>query len=148
MYISNNQIYVSIITLGVLGPIMEELIFRKIIYNELKENNSIKKSIIIGAIIFSLFHFNLLQFPYTFILGIILNYTYEKYQSILVPIIIHILSNLTSLFLVYLFNYNFNILNIIIFLILIIYLFNYYIIKNNLCYNIYGEYDVKKNKKC
>ena len=93
---------ILLITSSLIGPIYEEIIFRSIFYNKLKEFNSTKKSIIITTIVFLLLHLNITKIIYAFILGLILNTIYEKDNNITSPIIIHIGANMISLFL---FNY-------------------------------------------
>lgn len=78
-----------------LGPILEELIFRGIIFEKLKTMATLKQAIIIQAFIFALFHFTLVQFIYTFFFGIILGITFEK-KGIISSIVMHISSNFMS----------------------------------------------------
>ena len=88
-----------IVSSSLIGPIYEEIIFRYILYNKLKEFNSIRKSILITTIIFSIIHISPSKIFFAFILGLILNIKYEKTNNILVPIIIHISANTIALFL-------------------------------------------------
>lgn len=92
-------IIVSIISTGIIGPIYEEILFRYILYNRLKNKYSIKKSILITTIIFSLIHLSPIKIIYAFILGIIINVSYEKHKNILAPILIHITANTIVIFL-------------------------------------------------
>ena len=92
-------IYISIISTGVIGPFLEEILFRQILLNKLKEFNSPTKSIIISTIIFSLIHLDPIKILYTLILGLILNITYHKTNNILSSILIHISANIISIFL-------------------------------------------------
>ena len=86
----------GIISTVLIGPIIEELIFRGIMYNELKTKYSINKSIFITTTIFSLMHLNIIQIIYAFILGYILNKMYEKRKNIIYCILLHMISNLTT----------------------------------------------------
>lgn len=94
------SLLLNIISSGIIGPIYEEIIFRHILYNQLKNFNSTKKSLYITTIIFSLIHVYPQKIIYAFILGLILNKIYEKDKNIISPILIHISANITSLFLV------------------------------------------------
>lgn len=79
-----------------LSPLIEEILFKLIIYNNLKKNiNKIKVSLIVNTL-FALLHFNIKSFFPIFILGIFSTYIYEKKEYILSSIIIHILFNLCS----------------------------------------------------
>lgn len=92
-------IIVSIISTGIIGPIYEEILFRYILYNRLKNKYSIKKSILITTIIFSLIHLSPIKIVYAFILGLIINISYERHNNILAPILIHISANTIVIFL-------------------------------------------------
>lgn len=96
---SNIPLFLSIISSGIIGPIYEEILFRYIFYNRLKKKYSIKKSILINSLVFSIIHIQPIKVIYAFILGIILNINYEKYKSIKAPILIHIAANYIVLFL-------------------------------------------------
>lgn len=92
-------VYLSLISSGIIGPIYEEILFRYLLYNRLKKKYSIRKSILITTIIFALIHISPIKIIYAFILGLILNIAYEKYHNIKAPILIHIASNTTVIFL-------------------------------------------------
>lgn len=89
----NSQIIVPLITTGILGPILEEYLFRGILYNKLKEFNSNTKATIITSIIFAVVHFELTQIIYAFIFSLILIKIYDCYQNLKAPIITHIGAN-------------------------------------------------------
>jgi len=99
--IINNSISfpILIISSGIIGPIYEEVLFRYIFYNRLKKKYKVKKSILINSIVFALIHLQPIKIIYAFILGIILNTSYEKYQNIKAPILIHTAANTIVLFL-------------------------------------------------
>ena len=65
--VSELPLYVQIICSGIIGPIIEELIFRGIIFNKLKHYYPLKKAMFLTTIIFALFHASLTSFIYTFI---------------------------------------------------------------------------------
>lgn len=107
----------TIIQTVILGPIIEEYLFRGMIYNGLKKNFNDKKSMIITSIVFAITHINIIQMIYAFLLNIILVKVYEKYQNINSCVIIHSVSNLTTTFITIFLVKNNLILNILIFLI-------------------------------
>ena len=88
-------IVVQIISSGICGPILEEFIFRGIVYNKLKEFNRKKIAIILTSIIFGIIHFNIINGIYAFGISFILIYLYEKYKTLKAPIIMHISLNTT-----------------------------------------------------
>ena len=129
--ISNIPIIVQIICSGILGPILEELVFRGIVYNKLKKFNKSIISIIFTSIIFALFHSDIINFIYAFFVSFVFIYMYEKYKNLNAPILMHISLNTTIILMLNLISKNLLIFNIylllvsvIILLILIIYLKN------------------------
>ena len=100
--VSSMPFIVSLLSSGILGPILEELLFRAIVYNKLLTFNNHKKACIITSIMFSLIHFpNVITMIYTFILSFIMIYLYDRYKSLHAPIILHIAINTTINVLIY-----------------------------------------------
>ena len=89
----------SFISSGIVGPIYEEILFRYVFFNRLKNRFSIRKSIVISSSIFGIIHFQVIRSLYAFIFGIFLSLVYEKKKNIIVPIIMHIAANSIVLFL-------------------------------------------------
>ena len=94
----NISVLIYIVCTGILGPILEELLFRGIVFNKLKTFNKQMKSILLVTLIFALFHSNPVQMLYAFCLGFILVYVYEKHKNIMVPMLVHISSNIMNIF--------------------------------------------------
>lgn len=89
----NNNIIVMTLLSGVIGPIIEELLFRGIVFEELKRFNSLKTAMILCTIIFAIFHDTFMQMIYAFIIGLIIIKLYVKTNNILVCIIFHMCAN-------------------------------------------------------
>ena len=47
----------------------------------------------ITALMFGIYHFNLVQGLYTFVLSLLLTYVLEKYNTIIAPMVVHIVAN-------------------------------------------------------
>lgn len=79
----------------IIGPIIEELIFRKILLGKLLEKyeNNPLKPILYSALLFGVVHFNILQGVVAFGGGIILGLIYYYTKSVKVSIFAHILNN-------------------------------------------------------
>ncbi|MEN8904854.1 MAG: CPBP family intramembrane glutamic endopeptidase [Clostridiales bacterium] len=92
----NTNLILSILVIGILGPIFEEILLRGIIQNEINKNLNIYLSITIQALIFSIIHGNIVQSSYALILGLVIGFTYYISKSIWTPIIIHATINLQS----------------------------------------------------
>lgn len=89
----------EILCLGILSPILEELIFRGLMYRQLTEMMSKKTAVILAALLFGAYHGNFLQMIYSFCLGLLMIYVYERFQTILAPILFHIGANLLGVLL-------------------------------------------------
>jgi membrane protease YdiL (CAAX protease family) len=91
--VSNIQYSVSlpvgIFIFGILTPIGEELIFRGVIYNRLKRYFSPLVAIVASALIFGIYHGNLVQFIYASLMGICMALLYESHERLLAPILFH-----------------------------------------------------------
>lgn len=100
--VSSIPLIVTLISSGIIGPILEELLFRGIVYNKLLTFNNHKKACIITSIMFSIMHFpNIITMIYTLILSFIMIYLYDKYKSLHAPIIFHIAINTTMNIFIY-----------------------------------------------
>lgn len=87
---------VQIIGLGVITPVAEELMFRGILYKRFRERQGFWYSALWSAFLFSFMHSNTTQMVYTFLLGVLLSYLYEKFGSFRAPVALHILLNMGS----------------------------------------------------
>ena len=83
---------VAIMIPVILGPVVEELIFRKLTIDRTIGYGE-KTAIIFSALMFGLFHGNLTQFLFATSVGIFLGYVYCKTGKILLTMILHILIN-------------------------------------------------------
>ena len=95
----NMNIIFLILSSVIVGPIIEEIIFRYILINKLNSFNNRFISIVISSIIFALAHNGIINIIYTFILGMILGIIYIKDKNLLNSIVLHSSANLISLFL-------------------------------------------------
>ncbi len=131
------NILISIICTGILGPILEEFLFRGIIFNKFKNFNKQMTSILLTSFVFAFCHSTFIQILYAFCLSFILIYVYDKYKTIKAPIIVHITSNIVNIFICLLIMKNIYILNITLLIISIIVLFiiNQKLIKKDLSHN-------------
>ena len=99
----NNQkiptinIYIALFGSVIIGPILEELVFRYLIYNNLNKFNKKNTSIILSSLIFALVHNGFINIVYAFIIGTILTIIYSKNKNIKEVIILHMVANLMSL---------------------------------------------------
>jgi len=88
---------ISIILVGIVPAITEEMFFRGVILNGFTENYSNKKSILINSLLFGIIHLNPWQFVTAFIIGLILAWVYINTKSIILCIYMHFFNNMMSL---------------------------------------------------
>jgi len=85
-------VWLTLLIVVVVGPIIEELMFRKLMIDRLSRyGNTV--AIIVSSVSFGLFHGNLYQFFYAALIGVILGFMYAKTRNVLYPIAMHILVN-------------------------------------------------------
>ena len=89
----NDNILVMTLLSGIIGPILEEIVFRGFVFEELKKFNSINKSIILCSIIFAVFHDSFTQMIYAFIIGYVILKLYVKNNNFLTCIVFHVCAN-------------------------------------------------------
>lgn len=82
----------NLVLLAVVPAIVEELLFRGIIYNGLKQYGK-KTAIIVSAVLFALIHGNVDQTVYPILFGIILAYIVYKTDNIVYAMIAHFVNN-------------------------------------------------------
>ncbi|WP_454052219.1 CPBP family intramembrane glutamic endopeptidase [Clostridium sp. Marseille-Q7071] len=92
-----NESILSLISGIIFIPIFEEILFRGIIFNELRDNLSLITSILIQGFIFAVMHGNIIQVIYTFPLAIMLALVYVWTNSIWASILLHVFFNFTGM---------------------------------------------------
>ena len=83
----------EVIYIAVITPILEEVVFRGLIYTRLRRAMPVLAAQILSALIFGAAHMNLMQFVYATLTGFFMAFVFEKYQSIWAPILFHIAFN-------------------------------------------------------
>lgn len=84
-----------------IAPVSEELIFRGVILRMANRSITFLGANILQAMLFGIYHGNLVQGVYAALIGFLLGYIYYKYRSIVAPILLHMLIN-SSAYLIYL----------------------------------------------
>lgn len=90
--IRNSSIYINLIVISILAPIFEEIFFRKLLIDRTIKYGA-TLSILLSALMFALFHGNLSQFFYAFLLGLLFAFVYIKTGKIIYSIILHAFVN-------------------------------------------------------
>ncbi|OPZ94213.1 MAG: CAAX amino terminal protease self- immunity [Firmicutes bacterium ADurb.Bin419] len=84
---------ITFLAIGILGPIMEEIIFRGFILKELRKIMPVAAAVIVQALLFGLIHLNILQSSYAFVIGLVLGIAFVATKTLYAPIIIHLSFN-------------------------------------------------------
>ena len=87
----NEPLYIDVIMAVFVAPILEEIVFRGVIMNNLRKYG-IRVAIIINSLLFGLSHYNIEMIVPAFLTGIIFSYVAYKY-SIKYSILIHFFIN-------------------------------------------------------
>ncbi len=88
----SSDLWLSVLYTGILAPVMEELFFRKLLIDRLSGLGDTTVMLLSG-LLFGLFHGNIEQFCYAFLLGALLAYIYLKSGKIRYCIGVHAIIN-------------------------------------------------------
>lgn len=88
--------WLQIIGSALLTPLLEEVLYRGIIFQRIRWFFGKVPGLLCGSLIFALMHFNIVQFIYAFLLGLIFCIFVEKEDSVYPAILAHISANLIA----------------------------------------------------
>ena len=94
--LKNGSPFAVLLLVVAVGPIAEELLFRGVIYGGLRTCFPVDVSALVSALIFGIYHKNIVQGLYAFCLGMVLGIIVKATGSILCSMITHITFNGTS----------------------------------------------------
>lgn len=92
---TNKELVFFLISVVILAPLLEEIIFRKIVFKRLNLKLSFITSAVISSAIFGIGH-ELLSILGAIIFGVTCCVLYKKYNNLLVPIAVHFVNNLIA----------------------------------------------------
>lgn len=87
------NVFLSLLVTVVLAPLAEELLFRGVTLKMAQRIMPFMAANILQAVLFGIYHMNLIQGIYAFVLGIILGFTAEYFHSIWASILLHAFVN-------------------------------------------------------
>lgn len=90
----DTPVWLGIISYGILAPLGEEVVFRGVVYGQLKKVMKVPIAIVLSGLAFGLFHGNLVQAVYATVIGILLALVYELYGTLIAPMVFHGIANL------------------------------------------------------
>jgi len=94
--LTNGSIITQIVNVALITPIVEEIIFRGLIHTRLRRALPKAAAVAVSSVIFGIAHGNIIGFFYAGALGVILALVFEKYESVIPPMLIHAGFNGTS----------------------------------------------------
>lgn len=86
---------VGLLLYGILSPAAEEAVFRGLIYNRMKRCFGYFIALPVSSLFFGCYHGNWVQALYGTLLGLLIAWTYEKYDSFAAPVLFHSVSNVS-----------------------------------------------------
>ncbi len=90
-------VWQQLLSSGLLIPVVEEIVFRGIGFRLFRRWIPFPWAMMISAAAFGAYHGNLVQSVYAGLCGMLLAYLYEKYQTILAPILSHAVMNIVAI---------------------------------------------------
>ncbi|MBR3810884.1 MAG: CPBP family intramembrane metalloprotease [Agathobacter sp.] len=84
---------IEFISAALITPFLEELLHRGVVYGRLRAMMGIWPSVIVSALIFAGLHFNIVQFVYAFLLGMVFAIFVEKTGKLYPVVIAHMVAN-------------------------------------------------------
>jgi len=96
---ADKALWILAAELVVLSPILEEVLFRGCLYRLLRKQGSAICSALISSIAFGIYHWNVPQGTYAFLMGMVLAWSLEQYKTLKAPIVIHMAANMMALIL-------------------------------------------------
>ncbi|MBU3185550.1 CPBP family intramembrane glutamic endopeptidase [Clostridium estertheticum] len=88
---------ISIISVIIVAPIYEEIIFRGILLKGMSKKTNPAVAIVVSALLFAVIHMNIPQGINAFLLGLVLGFIYLNKRSIYLSIFAHFINNVLAL---------------------------------------------------
>ncbi len=95
--IYQGNILFEIVGVAILPAMIEELIYRGVLYKGFRKYCRTFPAALLSALIFGAMHMNMVQFIYAGCLGILFALIYEKYQSLWAAVLMHMAANVMSI---------------------------------------------------
>ena len=81
----------------VCAPIIEELLFRGIVFQSIRKFGPAWIAILISSVLFGAYHMNIVQAVYATLMGIVAAIIYEKKKNLAFPIFVHFSNNFVAM---------------------------------------------------
>lgn len=87
-------VWLGIVLYGIVSPVVEEMVFRGVIYSRIKKFYSVPRAVVASALLFGVFHANLPQFLYGTAMGVLMALCYEYAGCFAAPVMMHMAANI------------------------------------------------------
>ena len=94
--IDENSI-IAWITAILMAPILEEIVFRGLVYTRLKKGFPVVVAALLTSAAFGAAHGTIIWFIYTFIFSLVLIWVFERFQSLTASILLHMAYNIAGM---------------------------------------------------
>lgn len=95
------ELLAALISLGILAPLFEELLFRGILLDQLGKKFGITIASWVTSLVFAIAHLNLLGFPLFLLIGLLLSRMRLRQKSLWLPVLFHMMYNTSILLMNY-----------------------------------------------
>lgn len=92
-----SKMAVQIIGIGIIVPLMEEVAFRGLVYDRLKDYNKEWPAALMAAAVFALYHGNLVQILFAFPMALIIIGVYQRWKTLNAAVVFHMAVNVSSI---------------------------------------------------
>ena len=82
-----------LMSVAIFGPIVEEMIFRGVMFSALSRYLSGGLVVVITSVYFGIWHVNVIQAVYATLIGVVIGFVYLATENFWFPVIIHIINN-------------------------------------------------------
>lgn len=90
----SGNIVIDIIAVAIIAPIVEEVVFRGLVFTRLNKGMNVVLAVILSSLLFAVMHLQLIWIIYAFVFGVIFNLIYIRFKSLLANILLHMSYNL------------------------------------------------------
>lgn len=97
--LASEGMLLQILSAGIFACIVEEVSMRGIVYLRMKRYWGKRRAMVFSALVFGLYHMNVVQAVYAFVLGLFFVWVYERYDNLWASCIAHMSANLLVLLL-------------------------------------------------
>lgn len=96
--ISQCSLLSQMVAVVVSAPLLEEVLMRGLVYGRLREVlNNPRSAMVVSALIFGIFHGNVVQGMYAFVVGLFFAQVYEVFGTLSLSVLAHVVVNAVSM---------------------------------------------------